>query len=82
MANSKRYLSTEVSVHQLELEFVIKHLELDEALAELYYWLDHVPETLRPEAQRLRGLVQSRFFGVMQAARAAEPFKRRNNNGI
>lgn len=77
MPNGKQYLSTEVAVHRLEIEFVDRFIEYDETLAELYYWLDHLPESLRPEAQRHKQRIQHQFHSVMQAARLAGPMKRR-----
>lgn len=73
----KKYLSTEVSVHKLEVEFVDRFIEFEEALAELNYWLDNVPQSIRPEAQDQKFKLNRRFFSVMQAARLAHPQKRK-----
>lgn len=79
MATGKKYLSTEVSVHKLELEFVDRFLDFDESVRELCYYLDHLPESMRPEAQKQKHQILKRFFNVMQAARLARPQIKRTN---
>lgn len=77
MAHGKKYLSTEVSVHKLEVQFVADFLEFEQAIDRVSFFLNSMPGSLQPQAAVECALLRASFARVTQSARLAQPIMKR-----